>query len=336
MKNIVILSCLFVFCTVVFAQQKAGDAARDEVGKLNRRVLDLYNQKKIDEALQVALKMQAVIEQNGLSEDPNAMSALANLGELYIVKGKEESAIPIFEKLLENARKVLGENSVAELKYTERAALACYRKPDLNKAEEYYLRVVAMSEKAYGPESKKVAEAYEDLGNTYRLRDKQRDAETAYLKVIELNDKILKDEEKKNRTDIENYLCFNYHVGIKNGTFLKAQKKNDDFDKIRADEYRRTHPSKPSSILSVGVVNGNAKRLVKPPYPAVGGASGFAIVYVDIDEKGKVITAKSHCGIAQFLSVSEKAALNSDFTPTLLNGQPVKVSGIIVYNFGGF
>jgi hypothetical protein len=58
------------------------------------------------------------------------------------------------------------------------------------------------------------------------------------------------------------------------------------------------------------------------------------MVQVTIDESGNVIEAKSTCGITQFLEVSEKAALRSKFSPTQLNGKPVKVSGIIVYNFG--
>ena len=74
---------------------------------------------------------------------------------------------------------------------------------------------------------------------------------------------------------------------------------------------------------------------MKPQYPAAAkGAKGFVTVRVLIDETGNVIEAKGTCGIQEFLKASEKAALHSKFSPTVLNRQPVKVSGIIVYFFG--
>jgi protein TonB len=57
------------------------------------------------------------------------------------------------------------------------------------------------------------------------------------------------------------------------------------------------------------------------------------LVQVTIDEQGKVISAKANCGIIEFVEVSEDAARRSKFSPTLINGQPVKVTGVIVYNF---
>jgi hypothetical protein len=62
---------------------------------------------------------------------------------------------------------------------------------------------------------------------------------------------------------------------------------------------------------------------------------GFVFVQVTIDEDGNVSDARSTCGIKEFLKASEGAALRSKFSPTLLKGKAVKVSGVIVYIFGG-
>jgi len=52
-----------------------------------------------------------------------------------------------------------------------------------------------------------------------------------------------------------------------------------------------------------------------------------------IDEFGKVINAEAIEGAESLRAAATDAAYKSLFTPTRLMGQPVKVSGIIVYNF---
>ena len=89
-------------------------------------------------------------------------------------------------------------------------------------------------------------------------------------------------------------------------------------------------------LIDSGIINGKAISLAKPYYPrSAGRASGFALVKVTINESGDVIEAKATCGILEFVEAVEEAAKKSKFSPTILKGQPVKVTGIIVYNFIG-
>jgi TonB family protein len=93
---------------------------------------------------------------------------------------------------------------------------------------------------------------------------------------------------------------------------------------------------KPSITRSVGVVNGMASYLPKPVYTAIAKAaraSGTVTVQVLIDEHGKVISARAVSGNPLLLRESVQAAYQARFTPTLLSNQPVKVSGVITYNF---
>lgn len=101
--------------------------------------------------------------------------------------------------------------------------------------------------------------------------------------------------------------------------------------------------SKLSSIFSksgrpaAGVVfNGKAVALPEPKYLQTAGAarpSGTAVVIVTIDESGRVISARPLKGHPLLLGPSVKAALKARFTPTSVNGQAVKVTGIMTYNF---
>lgn len=93
---------------------------------------------------------------------------------------------------------------------------------------------------------------------------------------------------------------------------------------------------KPPVVQSRGVINGMATNLPKPEYPApakVVGAKGAVSVQVLIDERGRVISANAVSGHPLLRSAAENAARNARFTPTLLSDTPVKVSGVIVYNF---
>jgi TonB family protein len=89
-------------------------------------------------------------------------------------------------------------------------------------------------------------------------------------------------------------------------------------------------------IVAGGVVNGKATNLVKPQYPAAAravNASGAVNVQVTIDEEGNVISASAVSGHPLLRAAAVKAARESKFSPTRLSGQPVKVTGVIVYNF---
>ncbi len=85
-----------------------------------------------------------------------------------------------------------------------------------------------------------------------------------------------------------------------------------------------------------GVLNGKATSLPKPAYPAAAravGASGAVTIQVLIDENGDIFSARAISGHPLLRAASALAACSSKFSPTQLSGFPVKVSGLITYNF---
>lgn len=92
----------------------------------------------------------------------------------------------------------------------------------------------------------------------------------------------------------------------------------------------------PTGPISLGVVNGRATSLPKPPYPPAAiavQAQGEVKVQVTIDETGRVVSASAISGHPLLRREAERAALNARFLPTTLSKIPVKVTGMIVYNF---
>lgn len=123
----------------------------------------------------------------------------------------------------------------------------------------------------------------------------------------------------------------NQGVGNPNPTPVK-----DDADEPPPTKKPTPTPPPVPKIVSGGVVNGKAVNLVKPPYPPAARAvraSGAVSVQVTIDENGNVISASAVSGHPLLKAAAESAARSSKFSPTLLSGQKVKVSGVIIYNF---
>lgn len=90
------------------------------------------------------------------------------------------------------------------------------------------------------------------------------------------------------------------------------------------------------STVSGGVLNGKAVSLSKPAYPAAAKAvraGGTVSVQVIIYEDGTMYSAAAISGHPLLRRSSEIAACSSSFSPTLLEGHPVKVTGIITYNY---
>jgi TonB family protein len=99
---------------------------------------------------------------------------------------------------------------------------------------------------------------------------------------------------------------------------------------------KKTPPVKKSITRSMGVINGKATSLPKPRYPASARAiraGGKVNVRVLINEKGRVVSANAVSGHPLLRNAAETAARQAQFSPTLLSGEAVKVSGVIVYNF---
>ena len=96
-------------------------------------------------------------------------------------------------------------------------------------------------------------------------------------------------------------------------------------------------PKKPAPrIISKGVITGEALDLPRPVYPPLAKLNhieGSVAVQVLIDETGKVISAHAASGHAFLITEAVKAAYRARFSPTKLGDAPVKVSGIITYNF---
>jgi protein TonB len=88
--------------------------------------------------------------------------------------------------------------------------------------------------------------------------------------------------------------------------------------------------------VSEGVLQGSAIRKPKPAYPAIARAaraSGAVQVVVTISEDGRVIDAYAASGHPLLRTAAVETARQWLFSPTTLSKVPVKVQGVLTFNF---
>ncbi|MEJ7848932.1 MAG: energy transducer TonB [Pyrinomonadaceae bacterium] len=106
---------------------------------------------------------------------------------------------------------------------------------------------------------------------------------------------------------------------------------------IKQKEAEAAAPNSPApKLIDAGVLTGKAISLPKPDYSSAARASrvsGPVPVQLVFDEQGKVILAGAIGGNPLLQESARTSACKAKFEPVLLSNKPVKVSGVLVYNF---
>ena len=126
--------------------------------------------------------------------------------------------------------------------------------------------------------------------------------------------------------------------GLIDGTDLLSS--NEDADTTPPPPpVKKAPPVKEKPLIkSMGAINGIAISLPLPVIPAAAKRINFAgtvDVKVLVDEEGRVISANAVSGNILLREASEAAARAARFTPATMSGTPVKIAGVIHYNFAG-
>ena len=105
---------------------------------------------------------------------------------------------------------------------------------------------------------------------------------------------------------------------------------------VRVPDAAHSCPLERGRVVDGGVLQQKTIDKLSPAYPhfaKVARVSGKVVVRVEVDEGGKVSKAKAMSGYGMLPEAAEKDALDTCFLPTRLSGRPVRVSGVIMYNY---
>lgn len=300
-----------------------------EAAELSKSVVRLFNERKFDEALPLAKRALEIRENLIPRDELQIEAALNNLGDVYLAKGDFSFAKEVFLRLLGSREHRLGPDDVSLGPVLDRLAAAYFQERAFRKSEDSYKRSLSIREKKFGLDSEAVGQTLIYLGEYYRARGDFDHAAPILTRAL----KIFGQLNGAGSTGFENadekLTCLAYES--------HKLDKLKELKELR-ERYRPSNYGDPKTALNEGsVLNGMALSLPRPPYPLAArqrGLSGTVIVKVMIDEGGKVIDARDMCQGPPYLTeVSLQSARLARFTPTKLSGMPVKVIGVVVYNF---
>jgi TonB family protein len=331
-KSILVLIALYL-CVFSIKAQTSPDE-RDKLKQLNQQVVTTYKAGKIDDALILAKQsVDLSVKVFGAEHDETA-AAYSNLGTLYRLKKKYTEAAENLQKALAIYNLRPAKNGKSLAKTLDNLAAVYALDGDRKKAAETYQTALIAAENAFGKESAELLPYLKSMTDVYVFNKKLDEAQEVLARRYKIAEKSLPDDTTQLTEISDEFTCF-VHQNFSREEVPGRQKQFSEATKSEEDKISDSNNS--DKNIKGGVVNSKAKNLVAPVYPPNARsrfASGIIVVKVTIDEEGKVISAAPACsGDIDLLSASVAAAKKSKFTPTLLGGQPVKVTGVIVYAF---
>jgi TonB family protein len=313
-----------------------------EAARLNSEVVRLFGEGKYDEALPLA-KQVLEIREKALGDDVLVVYALNNLASIYMEKKKDGDAEPLYKRALEVIGRIgAGASDVAAEVNTHLGVLKL-RSKDFKEAEPYLLRALDIEEKTHGADDPAIVPA---LFNLADLSFYRRDP-LAMISFLDRAVTIVNKQPPKKDLDtasrLRTYIC----------PIMSAREGKELSEKIGQAMYRLEEPEKAAEFekqekeraargdgdknaVKGGVLAGRAISKVAPDYPAEAKKQrvmGTVVLQITVDETGKVVQAEKVCGHPLLVPAAIAAVYRWRFSPTLLYGTPVKVTGTVTVNF---
>lgn len=310
--------------------QAAQSPELEEASRLSRTFVQLYSAGKFAEAQPLAERALALREKVlGPSALPVA-DALMNLGASMAATNKADRARAAYERAAAIYEAGLGPDHAKTTDALNTLGWFHYRKKDYRKAEDAFRRAHEARERVHGAVHALAADSLSGLAAVYLANGDESKRDETYWRLADVAEKLPELPKGPERVLIS-YTCSGARRGDATPRQLEVAKRIDGLWKRRAE----LHPARQATTPG-GVLNGRAISKPAPAYPEdakQARAEGTVVVHITVDETGRVIDAAAICGHPLLFEASVRAARQARFTPTLLDGVPVKVSGTITYNY---
>ena len=318
------------------AQSQEGKSAElAEASELSRKVVTLYTEQKFAEALPLAERAFKLRESVLGKEDVRVADAASNVARVLIALGKWSKADEYLRRAVSIYEKSpAGQKSLAHARTLDTlVTVSRFWKSDFTGAAEYAERSLAIKENLAGIAEQELISNLYTLAELYELRDRTKDAVALQKRVIAIREKKAGEEPYRLFVALERFICLTERLKLDE----EAERALGRLSEVAEEIKRKMNEPRPAADTTVagGVINGKALSKPPPPYPPAARdarVSGQVKVWITVNEGGRVIEAAA-CGHPLLTDASVRAAYAARFSPTLLSGKPVKVTGMITYNF---
>ncbi|HET6670477.1 MAG TPA: tetratricopeptide repeat protein [Pyrinomonadaceae bacterium] len=296
-----------------------------EADELSNSAVKLYQQGKYKEALGPAKRALEIRERTLAADDNLVLEAVGNLAAINVALRKYKEAEELYKRVLAGREKRGGAESIEVAETLSIIARLHRAKGSVIQAEAELIRALAIKEKVIGANSPHVAQTLFQLAELYQSQGNLEKAHPLYQRLMSFDDKLVVEADTTVEDARYRFQCL-----------LQKMKKHDEARELFHRSKPDVEPEGPVRINEGGILNGRAIRLQRPQLSEqawAAGASGTVVVVVTITDEGKVIRACAMNGNPLLWDAAERAARASEFAPTILRGKPVKVTGVISYNF---
>ncbi|HBR58195.1 MAG TPA: hypothetical protein DEA22_12130 [Blastocatellia bacterium] len=315
----IFLLFLVVFLTCPLGAQSDGSVSFRQA---NQELNSLYKSGNFEAALKHAEKLiEASVKEFG-PESYEAANAYRDAGIVLKKLNRYKGSVDKFQKAIEILLKIPSEKGYDLIDTYQHLGTSQMFAERYKDAKASYEKALEIAEARNGVGSKESFNPTLNLANFFARIKKIELAQQYYLTSYELAHKHFASDLSQTFLIQDSVVCLFDAV--------TNEKQRKAFD----EEYEKRWARVKSNNLG-SVINGKALSLPKPAYPrgAVSRIAGRVAVRVTIDEEGYVIEARAVCGAPILAEASIKAAFQARFSPTFLNNKPLKVIGIISYNF---
>ncbi len=320
---------LLAIALATITKAQTTSPALQEATKLNVQVAQLYKQNKFDEALPIAKRVVDIREKELPPNDQLLAVSHLNVAYIYRAKQKYYDAEQSFRRALKVEEKRLGKEHPELYDLYVNIGWVCHAQAKSTEAEDLFKLAISTKEKQRGTEHKEVADALVNLAAYYQKIGKPGKSLPIYQRMLTIRERAFGEISNQYKDTLEQCAC----ATEQNAKDIKTPEADKLWEHARYIE-QQLDPS--IEYAKDEVLKGTATKKVQPEYPRVALSErlgGRVLVKVLIDENGRVLEAKRLCGPDLLVPVSEIAASKWEFSPTVHKGNPIKVQGILTFNF---
>lgn len=316
-----LLSAAAAAIVFLFVQEAVSQA--EVITAIRKELQSEVQAGRYEQAVKVSERLIAKLEATYPEPNEQHVAAYTDHGVIQQSMGQHASSITTLQKALELASvvapKVKPESRVEIMRLL---AIGYDRSGDGRSARETYLKAVEFAD-ANGSGSSKEA-FYVALGTANALANdsKYEQAHEYYLRALRLSYEHFEIDSKE-RHDLTVYRTCLYKRNSSNS------KRENEYGALSKELSEKEATEKK-------VVVGKALRLGRPGYPAAARSAyigGTVYVSISIDAEGNVTDAVAICSVRELVAESEAAAKKSKFSPTIRDGKPIPVKGLLTFNF---
>jgi tetratricopeptide (TPR) repeat protein len=308
------------------ASQESSDAAKLEV-----EVIRLYKEGKFDEAMPLAKRVLKIRQTQLPANDPLLADSMSNVAMIYFARGKFDDATSLLKRALAIYEQTPDKNALVMMKTLDNLGKVGLFKNDVKKAEEFFLQALSIREKILNPDHEEILSSLNTLVDLYTTNKDYSKASAMLQRIISIKEQKLGDSDTQVGRLLERRACLMYR-GNENAEAEKVEARANHI--LYGDLATRPEPIElPRPVFSCKLINNPL-----PDFMSIARARGLSgkitmDVEVETDEAGNVTAARFVSGDRALKSVAENAARAAKLRPTIVDGRPVKVEGVISHYF---